>query len=77
MYASHSQLTHDHPEKTDALYDKLDDTYKKLRKESDNVIIAGDFNACVGKKKDDEKLEVSFSTTLPVLVYHFKGDLFF
>ena len=48
VYAPHSQLTQDHPEQTEALYDKLDETYKNLQKKSDNIIIAGDFNGSVG-----------------------------
>ena len=53
-YAPHSELTKKNPKLTEKFYDKLDDLTRKYKNKSSLLIVAGDFNAEIGKSIDEK-----------------------
>ena len=54
-YAPHLEITQKKPEETQKFYNQLENTVKKLQNKSSLMIIGGDLNACVGKKREEEE----------------------
>ena len=53
-YAPHSELTRKKTERTHKFYEELNDLIRKLRNKSSILIIGGDMNVSVGKKREKD-----------------------
>ena len=62
VYAPHSIITTQNRAETDRFYDQLQLTYNSYKNNSAIVLIAGDFNARVGTKLNDDELHLGSFT---------------